>query len=309
MRFVNASRRSVLKAVSAGLTLVTIPVAASPFDRSRIKRSGVAVRRGFADVEYGQLHYRMAVPKSADNATKRPIVCLHQTPNSSQVFVEFMAEVARDRAVYAVDIPGLGESDLPLSPPEIADYAHAMQGFLDALDLQEVDIVGYHTGASIAAELANAIPARISRMMLVGLALLNEEERSAFFEQPWPEPTEEDGSHLMRSWRRSFRWRGAGQSDASVERTFIQKTAAGQTAWWAARAVMRHDLAAALRLLEVPFFAVNPRDDLYDVTSRLRRVRPEVKIVDRGQYGFGIFEVAPADMSALATTFFDEGEV
>ena len=72
---------------------------------------------------------------------------------------------------------------------------------------------------------------------------------------------------------------------------------------------MRHDLEAAVRRLEVPFFVVNPRDDLYAVTPRLSRLRADVKIVDREQYGFGIFEVAPADMSSLARAFFDTGKV
>ena len=227
MKVRSTGRRSFLQAACAGLTLTALPVAASPFDRSRHRRDAVVIRRRFADVAYGQLHYRMATPKDPDSATMRPVVCFHQTPNSSQVFVEFMGELARDRAVYAVDIPGLGESDLPSTPPDIEDYARAMREFLDALKLHQVDIVGYHTGASIAAVLANEAPERVSRMMLVGLALLNDDERSAFFNQPWPAPTEADGSHLMRSWQRSFGWRGPGQSDASVERTFIQKTAAG----------------------------------------------------------------------------------
>ena len=279
---------------------------AAPFDRSRIDSTLVRLERDFVTVGYGQLHFRRAEPAgAAGRSVANPVLCLHQTPSSSQVFVEFMGELASDRTVFAVDTPGLGESDLPEAPPDIEDYAKAIAEFLDAEQLTEVDIVGYHTGASIALELAARQPERIGSMMLVGLALFDDAERAAFFDNPWPKPRADDGSHLLDEWRRSTRWQGPGQSDDSRERMFVAKLAAGRTAWWGARAVMRHELEPRLRDSSHPLLVVNPNDDLVTVTPRARAVREDAAFVEFPEYGFGIFEVIPAELAALARKHFD----
>ncbi len=282
---------------------------AAPFDRSRVDANVVHLERDFATVGYGQLHFRRAEPvEPSQRSDANPVLCLHQTPSSSQVFVEFMGELARDRIVFAIDTPGLGESDLPAEPPDIDDYSQAIAEFIDTQGLTEVDIVGYHTGASIALELAARQPERIGSMMLVGLALFDESERAAFFDRPWPRPTAADGSHLLEEWQRSTRWQGPGQSDASKERMFLAKLAAGRTAWWGARAVMRHDLESRLRDDEHPLLIINANDDLFDVTPRARALRDDADFVEFTDYGFGIFEVIPAELAALARKHFDTEE-
>ena len=304
------STRTVLIGALATLTIASVgSAAAAPFDRSRVDASAVKLERDFATVGYGQLHFRRAEPiEFAGQVSANPVLCLHQTPSSSQVFVEFMGELAQDRIVFAVDTPGLGESDLPTEPPDIEDYAQAIGEFLDTQGLARIDVVGYHTGASIALELAAREPERIGSMMLVGLALFVVAERAGFFEQPWPRPTAADGSHLLEEWRRSARWQGPGQSDASRERMFLAKLAAGRTAWWGARAVMRHDLATRLRDNEHPLLVVNANDDLFRVTPRARALRNDADFVEFPEYGFGIFEVIPAELAALARKHFDAEE-
>lgn len=299
------SRRSLLAGTATVFATMVPRAMAAPFQRERIGDAPILMERGFVKVSYGQLHYRRAAPLDKKQIKHRPVICFHQTPNSSQIYVEFMAELARDRIVYAVDIPGLGESDLPENPPEICDYATAMREFIEAKDLGKVDLVGYHTGASVAAELALRHSEQVGGLMLVGLALFNAGERKGFFDQPWPKPAQANGGHLQPSWQSSFKWRGAGQSDASVKRTFVQKTSAGETAWWGARAVMRHDLAATLKSLKSPYFVVNSSDDLVKITPRLADIRPDIKIVSKTEFGFGIFEVDSKSMAVLAADYFD----
>lgn len=297
-------RRTTLTAL-LGLA-ATHNALAAPFDGRRATNPDVVLDRGFCRVGYGQLHFRYARPADQTKYSgARPILCFHQTPNSSQVFVEFMQALATDRDVFAVDTPGLGESDLPTEPPEIADYAQAMAEFLGTMQLTEVDVVGYHTGASIALELAHVQPNRIAHLMLVGLALFTEKERQSFFDNPWPRPREAGGQHLLSEWERSFHWRGKDQSDASVERTFVQKIAAGDTAWWGARAVMRHDLAGRLEQTSKPLLIVNAADDLFEVTPRAKSVAPQALFKEYDAHGFGIFEVLPYELATLATGFFD----
>ncbi|MCS7001854.1 MAG: alpha/beta hydrolase, partial [Dehalococcoidia bacterium] len=90
------------------------------------------VRRAYIDNVYGQLHYRYAFP---ERPTARPLICFHLSPGSGRMYAPLLAAMAIDRVALAPDTPGFGESDPPPAPPTIADYAHAMDVFLDSLGL------------------------------------------------------------------------------------------------------------------------------------------------------------------------------
>ena len=110
------------------------------------------LRRDYATGRFGQMHYRYARP--ATPTGKRPLLMFHMSPYSSFIYEIFAGEMGRDRLAIAIDTPGFGASDPTPAAPEIGDYAGAMEELLDALDLAEVDVMGYHTGSKIAVELA-----------------------------------------------------------------------------------------------------------------------------------------------------------
>jgi pimeloyl-ACP methyl ester carboxylesterase len=284
------------------LSLLAAPVAAGPADRLRFEDRPADVTRAFADTPYLQIHFRRA----GDATDHAPVVLFHQSPNSSQVFVEFMAELGADRAVYAPDTPGFGESDRPREVPEIADYAAALVAFLDAENIGRADMLGYHTGAAIAIEIARRYPDRVRRLVLVGIPAFTPEEAAQFEAQPWPKPFDDDGDAVAASWRSSLEWRGEGQSDASVRRWFDQKTANGPFAWWGARAALRYPTREALRAVEAPVLFVRPRDDLWESSLRVLPELHDSQRLDLPQYGFGLFEAAPAYLASEVRRFLDE---
>ena len=102
-------------------------------------RTPKAVRRGYADCRFGQVHYRIVRP---ENPTAVPLMCFHPSPSSRPLYGQFLAEMGRDRIAVAPDTPGFGESDAPLDVPEIADYAAAMAEVLHSLGFSEVDVMG-----------------------------------------------------------------------------------------------------------------------------------------------------------------------
>ncbi len=294
-------------AAAAVLCLAAVAGAAQPAEQGRIGHPDVSVTRHFAATPGGQLHYRMAAPVDGARAVRRPVLALHQSPNSGQVFVEFMGELARDRLVVAADTPGFGDSYRPHQPPDIADYAGAMSALLDELGWREVDLVGYHTGANIATALAERRAEQVHALLLVGVALFNDAEAGAFFERPWPPPGDFDADFVTAEWQRSKRWQGPGQSDDSVRRTYLAKLAAGRNAWWGARAVFRdrERLAARLGRLRQPLLIVSPRDDLWEITPRAAAIRPDARFETLPDHGFGAFEVTPGVFATLAREHFD----
>lgn len=264
-----------------------------------------SVRRAFVDGHFGQIHLRKAGP--VDPGTQRPpLLCFHQSPNAGSNFTRFLGEMGRDRLAVAPDTPGFGESDAPAAPPEIADYADAMGDVIDALGLDgPVDLLGYHTGVLIAAELALLRPDQVRRLILIGIPVFSAEERAAFEKTPWPVPFKEDGSSLVEEWNRLLHWRGPGVELATLRRFFSEKQRAGERGWWGARAVFRHDTRAVLPRLTQPILAVRPRDDLWDTMLRAKDLIAPVEWIDLPDQGHGMFDVIPADLADMTRGFLD----
>ncbi len=267
-------------------------------------RGAASVRRAFVDARFGQIHLRRAGP--LHDASRPPLFCLHQSPNASSNFSLFLEHMGQDRLTVAPDTPGFGESERPLEPPSIADYAHAMADVIDALEIEgPVDLLGYHTGVLIAAELALLRPVQIRRLVLIGIPVFNAEERAAFEKTPWPVPFKEDGSSLVEEWQRLLHWRGPGVELPTLRRFFAEKMRAGDFAWWGARAVFRHDTRSALPKIAQPILAVRPRDDLWDSMPRAKDLIAPVDWIDLPDYGHGMFDVIPDELAAMARDFLD----
>lgn len=69
--------------------------------------------------------------------------------------------------VYAPQLPGWSDGQIPPSLLSVADYARLFVQFLDALGLRQVDLVGHSFGGWIALHLAVAQPERVSRLVVV----------------------------------------------------------------------------------------------------------------------------------------------
>ena len=249
-------------------------------------------RRAYFESRFGQLHVHYAIPTGGGFDEATTLLCFHQSPMSARVFDAFLGQMGRDRSVYAPDTPGYGESDAPPSIPSISDYAGAMLDFLDTMRFRKVDLLGYHTGSLIAAELAIARPEQVRRVVLAGVPLLNDTERAEFRKSPWPAPVAEDGSHLSKEWARTMQWRGPGVSLEMAAAGFAEKLRAGPRGAWGAAAVMNYSSFERLRAVTQPALVLRPKDDLWDATARAKGVLPNATIVDLPEYGFGLFDVA-----------------
>ncbi len=96
-----------------------------------------------------------------------PLLWLHgsQGFNPNQEFVPLFS--ARRRLIVPSH-PGYGQSGLPDWLDSIDDIAHIYLELMDTLGLDKVDIVGCSIGGWIAAEMATKVPARVSRLVMVG---------------------------------------------------------------------------------------------------------------------------------------------
>lgn len=138
--------------------------------------AAVAIRRGFADIAEGQVHYRTAGP--AGGSAKPPLVMFHASPGSAKMLEPVIAALAADRTVYALDTLGNGDSSPPaVAEPDIAYFTGAHRRALDALGIARCDVYGTHTGACIGIELAVIAPDRVRRLILDGVSNYSDAQR------------------------------------------------------------------------------------------------------------------------------------
>lgn len=197
------------------------------------------------------------------------VVLVHQSPQNSRSMEPWIERLAASHAVFAPDTPGYGHADpLPLAAPTIADYAEALAELLDALGLQRVLLLGMHTGAAIAVQLALERPGRVAALVCDGLSLFDDAERRALLAGYLPpfEPTW-DGGHLrwmharMREQHLYFPWcdgtraarlRYPLPTAERVHAGVLDMLDAGDGYRVGYRAAFQHQPAAALAGLQVP---------------------------------------------------------
>lgn len=92
----------------------------------------------------------------------RPLVLLHTIRTQLDYCRTLAPLLAEKFTVYAVDLPGHGHSPIDRSAQYDEPYMRkGVVGFLEALDLREVTLVGESTGAVLALTVAAEIPDRI----------------------------------------------------------------------------------------------------------------------------------------------------
>ncbi len=214
------------------------------------------IRKGYVEIPDGQIHYRCVA------GTGVPIVFLHQTASSGRMWEKVMAALTGGAPLYALDTPGFGGSFDPVIVPVIADYARWIRDTLAALGFEQVHLVGHHTGAAIAVELAAAQPRLAKTITLVGPSLLTAEERQDFAARlgaPF-RPTR-SGAYLLKNWE----YLRIGGADADV--TVLHAEMIDMLRAWAARphayaAVWDQDMLGLLSRLVSPVLVMAAPDDI-----------------------------------------------
>lgn len=272
---------------------------------NRTPSDAVRLRRSYFDCRYGQLHVRTAFPSSGGFDERTTLVCFHASPLSSRAYAKFLPHIARDRSVYAPDTPGCGESDAPPSKPSIADYAAAMGDFFDQMRFRQVDVLGYHTGALIATELAIQRPEQVRRVVLTALPIFSAQQREAFTARVDAAGIDEDGAHLVREWRESLARRGPGMSLEAVAEGYAEKLRNGPNAWWGGNAAHQYPTVERLPLLKRPVLVLRPKDHTWDLSLQARQLIRGVKLIDLPDLGFGLFDAAPAIVAQHTREFLN----
>jgi pimeloyl-ACP methyl ester carboxylesterase len=141
-------------------------------------------RHEFADVDGVRMHY-------VAGGSGPPVVLLHGWPQTWFGWWEIMPELAEHHTVYAVDLPGLGDSTGSPSGYDkatLARYVHTL--IADRLKVRDARVVGHDLGAAVAYQYAAQFPADTARL--------------GYLDLPLPGPKLDAATYRSLSWHIAF---------------------------------------------------------------------------------------------------------
>jgi len=261
----------------------------------------MAIKKGYVETPDGQIHYRIC-----EGGKGLPLVFLHQTASSSQMYEKLMHVLRGQYCMLALDTPGFGQSDFPPQPPTVSTYVTTLLTALQNLGVHEFHALGHHTGACIACEMAVTAPTRVRSLMMVGPAYLDEAER-----QRWrrdfidPLVIQSDGSHLAKIWKR-VQGLDPNPSPTLCHREAVDNLRAGERYHEAYQAVFTQDFPALLAQVRCPILMLcGEHDVLTPYFQPACAARPDAKnfLLPGGTY---VVDDYPEEVVAAIRTFLNE---
>lgn len=139
------------------------------------------VEEGEVTVNGLRLHYVAAGGSATGLKTSGlPVVLVHGLGGSTMLWQPNITALATSHRVVALDLPGHGRSDKPPGDYSVDFFTAALAGFLDALGLERVALVGHSLGGHLCLRLALEQPERVARLALVNAGGLGPEINAAF---------------------------------------------------------------------------------------------------------------------------------
>lgn len=215
------------------------------------------IRRAFADVSIGQVHYAQCGDTQA--AT---VLLLHQSPRSWAEYRDVLPLLGERYRAVAMDTAGFGDSAAGLPPASIEQWARIAVELLDALGVRQAHVVGHHTGGVIAVEIATAFADRVRSVVLSSTPFTDEAFRRARAQSP---PIDEvapstDGSHLAALWSKRQAFYPEDRPDL-LEAFVLDALKVGRRLEKGHRAVASYRMEDCIGRLRQPTLIIKASDD------------------------------------------------
>jgi non-heme chloroperoxidase len=104
--------------------------------------------------------------------TGEAIIFLHGYSDSWYSFSRVLPLLAPTYHAFALTERGHGDSDKPACCYTVDDFAADVDAFMDAVGIDEATLVGHSGGTLIASRVALSHPRRVSRLVLIGAAIM-----------------------------------------------------------------------------------------------------------------------------------------
>ncbi|MDR5773731.1 MULTISPECIES: acetoin dehydrogenase dihydrolipoyllysine-residue acetyltransferase subunit [unclassified Caballeronia] len=133
----------------------------------------------FVDVDGIRVRY---AARGGDDAGKSAVLFIHGFGGDLDNWLFNLDALAEHNRVFALDLPGHGQSTPKVPGTTLADLARFIANFMDAVNIEKAHLVGHSMGGGIAAQLAVDAPARVQSVALVSPSGFGDEVNNAYTE-------------------------------------------------------------------------------------------------------------------------------
>ena len=114
-----------------------------------------------------------------------PLLLVHGMGWGPWVWENIIETLAKQYRVYAICLPGFHGSDRPVDWYRIEDISEGIVTFMDALGMQQADVVAQHGGSLICFDLAARHPDRVTKLVLNSCPAWSREDGRKYNDTDW----------------------------------------------------------------------------------------------------------------------------
>lgn len=263
------------------------------------------IRKGYVDTRDGQMHYQICTGGSGD-----PVVLIHMTASAANSYDALMEALAGRCTTIAMDTPNYGQSFRTDREPSIAYIASIWLEALAGLEVDRFHVLGHHTGASIAIEMAAQAPTRVRSVTVSGLVYTTVEENAIYAQQfVQANPITDYGTQFIGAWTRVITTMdGADLPAAFKHRETVGTLVAGEAWNWGYMAVFAYQPMEQIRKVKCPIFTATGALDRYTVALhyRLAQDYPVHKVLTAQGRGVDYLDTYAAEFAPHLLDFINE---
>ncbi|WP_321788643.1 acetoin dehydrogenase dihydrolipoyllysine-residue acetyltransferase subunit [Paraburkholderia sp. J94] len=153
---------------------------------SEFQRDFVPAKAGDADAgpqpEKAQIGGRTVRWLKLGEGDATPVVLIHGFGGDLNNWLFNHADLAAGRTVWALDLPGHGESGKALESGALDELAQSVIDFIDTQKIERTHLVGHSLGGAVAMAVAERVPTRVASLSLIASAGLGDEIDGAYID-------------------------------------------------------------------------------------------------------------------------------